>query len=241
MLPLSWGRVELGSGKVATVDGPHFCNPVFRQPNCMDYEFFAILLLLVGFVLIVAEIFLPSGGLILILCAISFGASLWCAAKAWYGTEPFAFGVYLASLAVLFPTVIIGAFQLFPRTSFGRNLIAPPSLDEVTPHAEEREHLSQFVGRVGRTISPLTPGGLVMIDSERLHAFSEGVLIERDKPVEIIEVRGTRVLVREAPERDEEPARPAHRPDAKLAGGADAVSGEEGTSEPPLDFTVPQG
>ncbi len=241
MLP-SWpGRIELESAEAKTADVPYPFVSNSRQPIRMDYEFFAILLLLVGFVLIVAEVFLPSGGLILILCAISIGASLWCATKAWYGTEPFAFGAYLASLAILIPTVIIGAFQIFPRTSFGRNLIAPPTLDEVTPHAEEREHLSRFVGRVGRTISPLTPGGLVMIDSERLHAFSEGVLIDRDMPVEIIEVRGTRVLVREAAEPTEELAQPGSSPEAELADETDVVSGDEGTSEPPLDFTVPQG
>lgn len=200
----------------------------------MEYQFFAILLLLVGFVLIVAEVFLPSGGMILILCAISFLASFWCATKAWYGSHPFAYGLYLSSLVVLIPTVIVGAFQVFPRTKFGRNLIAAPTLEEVTPYAEERARLSQYVGQIGRTLTPLTPGGLVTIEGERLHAFSEGVLIDRDQPVEIVAVRGTRVLVREAP---------AERGDKDPRAGQnriDLARNDEAAPDAPLDFTFPQ-
>jgi membrane-bound serine protease (ClpP class) len=206
----------------------------------MDYDLLAILLLLVGFALIVAEVFLPSGGMILALCAMSFIASFWCATQAWYGTHAVAFGLYITSLVVLIPTVVMGAFQLFPRTPFGRNLIAPPTLEEVTPYAQEREHLSQLVGRIGRAITPLTPGGLVMVDAERLHAFSEGVLIDRDTPVEIIDVRGTRVVVREA-------AAPAHEFDRQPVGGDASLMAEtdenlndDDSSEPPLDFAVPR-
>ncbi|MGD9853575.1 MAG: NfeD family protein [Planctomycetaceae bacterium] len=201
----------------------------------MDYQFFAILLLLVGFVLIVAEVFLPSGGMILVLCAVAFIASFWCATKAWYGTQPFFYGVYLASLVVLIPTVVIGAFQVFPRTAFGRNLIGAPTLEEVTPHAEERARLAEYIGRIGRALTPLTPGGLVMIDSERLHAFSEGVLIDRDSPVEIVAVRGTRVLVRAAPAAKEEFDRSPPEADRKL------VRNDDDAPESPLDFAIPQG
>jgi membrane-bound serine protease (ClpP class) len=206
----------------------------------MEYEFFAILLLLVGFALIVAEVFLPSGGMILVLCAMSFIASFWCAAQAWYGTHPVTFGLYITSLVVLIPTVVMGAFQLFPRTSFGRNLMAAPTLEEVTPYAQEREHLSQLVGRIGRAITPLTPGGLVMLDYERLHAFTEGVLIDRDTPVEIIDVRGTRVVVREAPAPGEQFDRQEGRGDASLRAEADESMNEDDSSEPPLDFALPR-
>ena len=85
-----------------------------------------------------------------------------------------------------------------------------------------------------------------MIDSERLHAFSEGALIHRETPVEIVEVRGTRVLVREAVEPAEESAQGKTSTDADLSANAnvapdDSSPDDGGTTEPPLDFTVPQG
>lgn len=209
----------------------------------MDYDFFAILLLLVGFILIVAEVFLPSGGMILIMCTIAFGGSLWCAVQAWYGTHPVAFGSYITSLIVLIPTVVIGAFQVFPKTPFGRRIMAAPTLEEVTPHVREREHLSKFIGRIAEAITPLMPGGLVSIDSERLHAFSEGVIIERGTPVEIVEVRGTRVVVRAADlETLNREAEQAGNDDELLADSEATRNDDgEGPAEPPLDFAVPQG
>lgn len=207
----------------------------------MDYDFFAILLLLVGFVLIVAEVFLPSGGMILIMCTISFVASLWCAVQAWYGTHPVAFGSYVTSLIVLIPTIVIGAFQVFPKTPFGRQIIAAPTPEEVTPHAEERQHLATKIGRIGEAVTPMMPGGLVSVDSERLHAFTEGVMIEKGTPVEIVEVRGTRVVVREAS------AEALRRQESGAAHEEQFLADDEPSdqsddlTEPPLDFVVPQG
>jgi len=212
----------------------------------MDYDFFAILLLLVGFVLIVAEIFLPSGGMIFILCTISFVASLWCAVNAWYGTHPVAFGSYVTSLLVLIPTVVIGAFQVFPKTPFGRRLMSAPTIEEVTPHAEERQHLAELIGRIGEATTPMMPGGLVSVDSERLHAFTEGVSIDQGTPVEILEVRGTRVVVREASaealrqQRSEATVEQQVLADAEPTDAEPTDEGDDPT-EPPLDFAVPQG
>jgi hypothetical protein len=66
----------------------------------------------------------------------------------------------------------------------------------VTPHQAEQARLQQTVGKKGRTLSMLNPGGLVLVDGERLHAFSEGVMVDPNEWVEVLEVRGARVLVR---------------------------------------------
>lgn len=204
----------------------------------MDYDFLAILLMMVGFSLIVAEIFLPSGGLILVMCVVAFVASFWCAWKAWYGPSPFAFGVYLTAFLVLIPAVVIGTFKLFPLTPMGKRLIGAPTIEEVTPYAEEQAHLQSLIGRIGKTITPLIPGGLVAVDGERLHAFSEGVLIDPGVDVEIMDVRGTRVLVREAVDAPPAPAEETpNRPDPEDVFLTDTESGDD---EDRLDFDVPQ-
>jgi membrane-bound serine protease (ClpP class) len=198
----------------------------------MNYDILAILLLMVGFALLVAEVFIPSGGMIMILAAVAFIASFWAARQAWYGVNPVAFSIYLGALVLLIPAVLIGAFQVFPRTSFGRRLIGAPTLEEVTPYQQEEQHLSQFVGRIGRTATPLTPGGLVMIDSERLHAISQGLFIERNMPVEILGVRGTRVLVREVTEGEA-----SHPPQTDLTEAPfDEEPRKTEPGDPPLDF-----
>ena len=53
----------------------------------MDYSHFAIILLVIGLVLLVGEIFIPSGGMILITSGVCLVASIWFAWKAWAGPE----------------------------------------------------------------------------------------------------------------------------------------------------------
>lgn len=197
----------------------------------MSYELLAILLLVVGCGLIVAEVFLPSGGMILVLCILSFVAAIWCAYAAWWDSSPTWFWSYIAAALVLIPTVVIGVFRLLSTSRVGdRILLAAPDASEVIPYQEEQERLSGFVGRQGKALTLLTPGGMVGVDGERLHAFTEGLMVQPGDPVEVVEVRGTRLLVRPAPN---QPAASEN-----IAAGD---SGSTGSTDPPLDFDVPQG
>src|SRR5690606_25828391 len=195
--------------------------------------------LMVGFALIIAEIFLPSGGLISVMCIVAFIASFWAAYKAWYGVSSLAFGLYLTALIIFIPAFVIGGFQVFPMTPMGKRLIGAPTLEEVTPYAEEQAHLQSLIGQIGKTITPLLPGGMVNVNGERLHAFSEGVLIDPGVDVEILDVRGTRVLVREAVD---VPKPPQTEPE-ETSPASDVFLTEtdaDDDDERPLDFDVPQ-
>ena len=111
----------------------------------MSYELLAILLLVVGCGLIVAEIFIPSGGMILVLCVLSFISAIWCAYKGfWVESEsPALFWSYIGAMVVLIPTVVIGMFRVLANSRVGdRILLVAPELSEVTPHQEEQERLS---------------------------------------------------------------------------------------------------
>jgi membrane-bound ClpP family serine protease len=205
----------------------------------LDYPSLAILLLMVGFALIIAEIFLPSGGLILVMCVVAFIASFWSAYKAWYGVSSLAFGLYLAALVILIPAFVIGSFQIFPRTPMGKRLIGAPTTEEVTPYVEEQAHLQSLIGHIGKAITPLIPSGMVNVNGERLHAFSEGVLIDSGVEVEILDVRGTRVLVREAVDL---PQPQSTQPPEPVSASEVFLTESEADSEDdrPLDFDVPQ-
>lgn len=199
----------------------------------MNFELLAILLLVIGCGLIVAEVFVPSGGMILVMCVLSFIASIWCAYKAWWGDSPGYFTAYIVSLLVLIPGVLIGVYKVLNNTRVGdRILLSAPDLEDVTPYQQEEAHLSQYVGKRGIALTLLTPGGMVRVNGERLHGFSEGMMIQPGTPIEVLAVRGTRVLVREAVESPSEAAPP--RGDELVADGA--LPAPE-----PLDFDVPQG
>ena len=163
----------------------------------MDPQILAFVLLFCGFVLILAELFLPSGGLIAVMCVACFAGAIYCAYKAWYVSNPSYWWMYLGSVAVLIPAGVIGAFRILTHTSFGnRVLLAAPSEEEVTPYQREEQHLSSLIGARGTALNLMTPGGLVKVKGERLHAISDGLMIEPNTEIEIIAVRGTRVVVR---------------------------------------------
>jgi len=191
----------------------------------MDESHFALILLVVSLGLMIAEVFIPSGGMLTILVIVCLSGSLWCAWNAWWVSNPAAWWSYLLALIVLIPGTISGALYALPRTSFGqRVLLEAPNPDEVTPYAKEYEQLAQQVGRMGTTSTLLNPGGIVLVDGKRYHCESEGMLIEPETEVRVVAVKGQRLLVR------------------PTTFETDATAGRDfpRSEKPPLDFDIPQ-
>jgi len=190
------------------------------------YALLAISLLIVGLLLLLAEVFIPSGGILGTITVTVLIVAIFCAWSAWGRSQPRVFWLFLVTLLVLVPSTLIGAFRALPHTRFGRQvLLEAPSPDRLEPFVGESARLERFVGRIGKALTLLNPGGLVSVDGERLHAFSEGLLIDQNDPIRIVAVRGTRVLVRSlSPEELAAQARPAE----ESAGNA-----------PSLDFDLP--
>jgi membrane-bound serine protease (ClpP class) len=162
----------------------------------MDPQLIAILLMLAGIALIFAELFVPSGGTIALMCLGCFAASGYYAYQAWFHSAPVYWWSYLATVAVVIPASLVAAFQLLTRTSLGnRMLLAAPTPEEIIPYQAEQDRLTALIGREGTAINLMTPGGLVNLDGERLHAIADGLMVEPGTQVKIVAVRGTRVVV----------------------------------------------
>jgi membrane-bound serine protease (ClpP class) len=91
--------------------------------------------------------------------------------------------------------------RFLPHTPmFNRVYLAPPSGDELT-ELSQRESLGRFEhlrGATGTCYTPLVPGGKVRFDEELVDVVSEGDFIDRGTTVEVVEVQGTRVVVRQS-------------------------------------------
>ena len=59
------------------------------------------------------------------------------------------------------------------------------------------EDMQVLLGKQGRTTSVLRPAGIGDFDGVRLNVVTEGSFIERDRPIEIVNVDGARIVVRE--------------------------------------------
>jgi len=184
----------------------------------------SVLLLLCGLALICAEVFIPSGGLLGFLSIASLLSGVGMAF--YYGGIEVGL-IYLIVTAVAVPGALSLAFRYWPETPMGRRLLlGVPKPEEVMPDSPQRQRLRQLVGRFGVARTMMMPSGAIEIDGQTVDALSEGMSIEPGQPIEVIEVRGTRVLVRAA-----DPA--AHRtPAGDLLSQPLESLGIEGFDEP---------
>ncbi|WP_417385244.1 NfeD family protein [Gimesia sp.] len=197
----------------------------------MDYSLLAILALIVALLMLVAEIFLPSGGIIAILALTSIAGSVWAAWMAWWGTSPGLWWTYIASVIVLIPTTLGFAVRIFPNTAWGKKVIHEvPTLDEVTGFREETEHLRSLIGKIGKTQTLLNPSGFVLVNHERHHCESQGMIVDAQVDVEIIAVEGTRLVVKvvKPPVVDE------------TKSGEKSAASDERAGDESFDFEVPE-
>ena len=159
-----------------------------------DPIIWAILLLLLGCALIVLEVFIPSWGVLSVLAASAIFASLYVAFSQRGPTTGFAF---LVVTLVFIPSAVGLAFKYLPYTPIGKILVGElPREEEVLPEDPRRE----LIDRVGVAKSKMLPSGAVLIDGQLVDAVSQGVAIEKDQAVVVMEVRGNRVVVRPATE-----------------------------------------
>lgn len=160
----------------------------------MEPLIWAALLLLLGMVLVLMEVFVPSAGILGFLSVTSILAGI---GLAFYnGGLTIGFG-FLFGTAIVLPIVLALAFRWFPETPIGRRLLPSlPTSEDVLPDNEERRVLRGLVGKVGQAKSPMLPSGAIVVEGRVINAVSEGLPIEAGADVRVIEVRGARVVVR---------------------------------------------
>lgn len=155
----------------------------------------AILLMVVGCVLVVLEVFIPSGGIISILAAVSFIASIFVAFQPGPTTGPAIGLIFTATTVLAVPALIAVAFKYWPRTPMGKAFLGElPREADILPQDARRE----LVGRVGIARSKMLPSGTVEINGQMIDAVTQGRAIEPGTYVVVSEVRANRVVVRPA-------------------------------------------
>ena len=88
-----------------------------------NYDIIAIVMLFVGLALLIAEVFVPSGGMITILAVVCIAVSVWAAHQAWWETDRGIWWSYLAVLLLLAPGSIGGSLYMLQRTGLGRQSV----------------------------------------------------------------------------------------------------------------------
>jgi membrane-bound serine protease (ClpP class) len=150
-------------------------------------ELFAVLLI-VGLILLGAEIFVPGGvlGVFGGLCLLGAMATAFAAFGA-------AAGGYIAFGILLLAGAAIAAWiRFFPRSPVGRRMTVERSLSD-SKATDIR--LSDLVGKSGVAATDLRPGGFATIDGHRVDVITQGEMIARGQPLSVLDVEGNRVVV----------------------------------------------
>ena len=148
-----------------------------------------LLCLMLGAALMIVEVFLPGFGLPGVSGIVLIGAGtviIWLKAGALT-----ALATLLVVIAVL---AVLISYMMRRATEGGAH--ARIFLRE-KEELRSGEDMQVLLGKQGRTTSLLRPAGIGDFDGVRLNVVTEGSFIERDRPIEIVNVDGARIVVRE--------------------------------------------
>lgn len=151
----------------------------------------AMILLVVGVILIIAEFFVPGG----IIGLIGIGAIIGSLLMSGYDI-----GHMTMSIGIAFLVSIIAAIILFRRIGLDKGVFRHIILRDNT--ATELGYVSsvnrlELIGLEGIALTPLRPSGTAEIENERLDVISEGGFIDKGSHIKVVKVEGVRIVVRE--------------------------------------------
>jgi membrane-bound serine protease (ClpP class) len=154
---------------------------------------FAVFLYFACAALIIAEVFVPSGGIIS-LCALGCligGAVIFFR----YSNTAGCIGIGIA--IVMIPSVLIFAYKIFPKTRFGKSVTLTPSERQQGDAIPDTAKLKEMLGAEGVVLTPLRPVGMCDFSGQRLECVAEGGYVDKDRKVKVINVESTQLTVRE--------------------------------------------
>lgn len=213
-----------------------------------NYGLIVFLAVALGTGFLICEIFIPSAGILTIGSILCYAIATFCAWRGWYqaGHTAWWWG-YVFGMILLLPTTVAGAVYVFPRTAYGKSVLAvPQSLEEVTPFQDEEARLTSLINSHGQAATMFSPGGMVQIGPEKFHAESDGVLIDAGTDVVVVGVKGNRLIVMSA-ELHDSIAQSASSPKTAAVNEApnedfdqNVASSNDTSGGNPFDFDVPE-
>lgn len=153
---------------------------------------FAVFLYFACALLIIAEVFVPSGGLISI-CAL---ACLVGGIAIFFHHSMIAGWIGVGIAVVMIPAVLIYAYRIFPKTRFGKSVTLTPPERRQGDAVPDTDRLKELLGAVGVVITPLRPVGMCDFSGHRVECVAESGYVQKDKRVKVINVESTQLTVR---------------------------------------------
>lgn len=162
----------------------------------MSEAMFIALLFTAGILVLIAELFIPSHGVLGVL-----GAGLLVAGVVQtyrFAGERAGTVAGLACLAAL-PAFAAAAVKIWPRTWIGRRIVPPNPVATTRDTSVPVDELSRYIGKTGKATSPLRPVGVCEFDGRRVSCIAEFGMLDAGASVEGTRVISGQLAVQERP------------------------------------------
>lgn len=152
---------------------------------------FASTLFIVGIIFLFLEIFIPGG----ILGALGI---VMLAVGIFLTVDSVLYAVlYIAGMLLVIGILVIISFR-FPRTrKFWQRFSLSTRQTKEEGYVAPEPNYEHFLGKKGVALSQLRPAGVADIEGERLDVVTEGSFIAQGTWIKVVDVEGTRIVVRE--------------------------------------------
>ena len=149
-----------------------------------------VFLQLVGILVIIAEIIIPSGGILSILAIGLFGYSLYLVFTSISATAGTAFiiaDLIIVPILVYFGIKFLAKSPVTLRTKLSKE-------DGVTAQSLDQ---NDYLGSLGLAITDLRPSGVATIEDQRLDVVTQGEYLEKQTEIIVIAVCGNQIVVKQ--------------------------------------------
>lgn len=153
----------------------------------------ALLLLALGLVCLVLEMFVPSAGLLGVVSALAILGAIVLA----FLSGPVAGIVMTLAITFIIPVFLAAAVKYWPDTPFGKMiLLRRPDENDVLPKTEAYQSIRELVGKRGIAKSQMLPSGVVSVEGKTYDAVSSGLPIDPGQPIRVVAIDMQRLIVR---------------------------------------------
>ncbi len=159
----------------------------------MEHWIMIGVLFAVGVILLLADFFLPTHGLLTLASFAVLGFALYET----FGMSQAAGLTALVLLLVGIPAILATAVKYWHRTWVGRR-ISPPNPVLTEADRLPADELASFVGQTGRSLTLLRPVGMCLFGDKRIECVAETTMIGAGVEVEGVRLSDRTLVVRPA-------------------------------------------
>ena len=148
-----------------------------------------LILQVIGIIIIIAEIILPSGGILSVLAISTLGFSLF---KAFSISSNIGM-IFLIADIIMVPLLVLLGLKLLAKSP----VTLRKTLSKKEGVVSQKESMDQLLNASGIALTDLRPAGSIRIDKKKIDAVTQGEYIDKDTLVHVIEVTGNQIIVKE--------------------------------------------